>query len=220
MGKRHVAMMLNDVCSNLVAGAEILSELLHDTESPQPHLDAMAAAEYRCNERIQKLLLVVSRSYFLPLSREDLHILVSRLGDVGKSTRECSNSVLIYKMTDVSTTATQLADTFLQQVNGLAAAVSLLGHGSQGLKHCSEVKRLESSARDIAAGVDGELLITAEDPIILIKMRDLFRALEHTTHSARLAADWIEAVTLKRGAWSRIIWSNSQWTTRIAKDKS
>lgn len=200
MAKRRVAMMLNDVCSNLVVGAEILSGLLHDTECPQPRLDAVTAVERQCNHTIHELLLVLSRSYLLPLSREDLHTLVSRLRDVGKSVRKCSNRVSVCKMTEVSPTAARLGDTFLQQVNGLASAVGVLGHGSQPLRHCSEVKRLESFAREVAASGFAELLLTTDDLINLIKMKDLFRTLELSTYSAKVAADWIEAVTLKRGA--------------------
>ena len=200
MAHRRVAVLLDDVCSDLIAGAQILSELLHDTKCPQPQLAAMTAVEQHRNETMPELLLVLSRSYFLPLSREDLHTLVSRLGDIGKSMRKCSNRVSMCKMTDVPPTAQRLADILLQQVNGLATAVTELGHDSRALKHCSEVKTLESSARDIAAGGFAELLLTMEDPITLIKVKDLFRTLELATYSAKLAADWIEAVTLKRGA--------------------
>ena len=200
MEKRRVAIMLNDVCSNLVVGAKILSELLHDTGCPQPHIDALNPVEQQRNETIHELLRVLSRSYFFPLSREDVHTLVSRLGDVGKTTRKCANRVSIYKVTELSGAATRLSDIFLQQVNGLATAVGELGHGSCSLKHCSEVKELGFSARDMAAGALGELFLTRVDPFILIKTRDLFRTLELAADSAKLAADWIEAITLKRGA--------------------
>lgn len=195
-----MAVMLNDVCSNLVVRAKILSDLLRDAGCPQPYMDALTPIEQQCNETIHELLLALSRSYFLPLSREDTHTLVSRLGDVGKTTRKCANRVSIYKMTEVSGAATRLSDTFLQQVNGLATAVGELGHGSSSLKHCSDVKGLESSARDIAVAALGELFLTRVDPFTLIKTNDLFRTLELAAHSAKLAADWIEAVTLKRGA--------------------
>ena len=200
MEKHRVAIMLNDVCSNLVVGAKILSELLHDAGCPQPHINALTPIEQQRNETIREFLQVLSRSYFLPLSREDMHTLVSRLGDVGKTTWKCANRVSIYKMTEVSGAATRLSDIFLQQVNGLATAVGELGHSSCSLKHCSEVKELESSAREMAAGALGELLLTRVDPFTLIKTKDLFQTLELAAHSAKMAADWIEAVTLKRGA--------------------
>lgn len=201
MKKRRVAVMLNDVCSDLIVGAGILAELLQGTECLRPNIiDVLTAVEKQCNETIDEFLIVVSRSYFLPLSREDLHTLVSRLRAVGKTTWKCANRVSIYKTAGVSSTAIRLSSVFLQQVNGLATAVGALGHGTMPLKHCSDVKELECSAREIAAGALGELLLTTEDPITLIKRKDLLRTLELTTCSAKLAADWIEAVTLKRGA--------------------
>lgn len=194
-----MAVMLDDVCSDLVIGAKILSELLHNAGCPQPHIDALTPIKQQCNETIHELLLVLSQSYFLPLSREDVHTLVSRLGYVGKTTWKCASRVSLYKMTQVPGAATRLSDTFLKQVNGLATAVGELGHGSSSLKHCSEVKGLESSARDIATGALGELFLTRVDPFTLIKTKDLFQTLELAAHSAKLAAEWIEAVTLKRG---------------------
>jgi len=65
------------------------------------------------------------------------------------------------------------------------------------LLHCVEINRLENEADQVSRGAIGELFEHENDPINLIKIKELIEVLETATDKAEDAADVLETVALK-----------------------
>lgn len=192
--------MLQEVCGQLVLGADLLGQIFRDAERAEDRVQHLKEVEQRCDETVHEIVRALDRSYFSFVNREDWHALASRLDDVLDFIHRSADRLLLYRITSVPAAALELSDIILEQSRELSAAVADLPNESEPLIHCDSVKRLRTDAGRIVVRAVGELFSDSRHAITVIKLKDLYGGLESATDSARRAADLIEGVALKRGA--------------------
>jgi predicted phosphate transport protein (TIGR00153 family) len=191
--------MFAEIATNLVEGAQALSDLLHDY-----HYDQLPAAvekikeiEHRGDDMTHRLLIKLNQTFITPFDREDIHLLASALDDVLDFINGASDRLLTYKITQPSPSAQVLAGIILKQTEELKKAVSQLNKNHHLLEHCVEVNRLENEADQVCREAIGRLFDGEYDPITLIKLKELLEILEDASDRAEDAANVLESVVLK-----------------------
>ena len=84
----------------------------------------------------------------------------------------------------------------VEQSEELAQGVSLLEKNKLVLEHCVEVHRLENEADRLSRKLSQIFSMMGEDPIQLIKIKELYEVLETATDKAE-TSHVLEAVALK-----------------------
>jgi predicted phosphate transport protein (TIGR00153 family) len=186
-----------EMTENLTVGARQLRDLLQDYSDVAARVQKIKSTEHRGDEITHALLVKLNSSFITPFDREDIHSLASSLDDVLDYINAAASRMIIYKITHPPAEAAQLASLVLRQSEELAKALPHLEKGDGVLEYCVEINRLENEADAIARAAIGRLFETEDNPIQLIKHKELIEVLEMATDKAEDAANVLETVVLK-----------------------
>ena len=191
--------MFEEIASNVVAGAQTLSDLLqnYDYQHMPQVIERLKQIEQHGDEMTHRLLVKLNQTFITPFDREDIHLLTSSLDDVLDFIYAAGSRLLNYKIEQPSPSAKVLAGIVLKQAEELKKAVSLLNKNGHLLAHCVEVNRLENEADQVSREAIGRLFENSPDPITLIKLKELLEVLENASDRAEDVADVLETVVLK-----------------------
>ncbi len=121
--------MFAEVADNLVAGAKVLSDCLHqyDYEKLPAVVEKIKQIEHHGDDMTHRILIKLNQTFITPFDREDIHLLASSLDDVLDFINGASDRLLTYKITQPSPSAKILAAIVLKQAEELGKAVAMLG---------------------------------------------------------------------------------------------
>ncbi len=193
--------MFAEIASNVVEGAQVLSDLLHNWnyEQAPAFVQKIKEIEHRGDDMTHRVMIKLNQTFITPFDREDIHLLASSLDDVLDFVFSASDRLLTYKITQPSPSAKILAGIILKQAEELKKAVALLNKDHHLLEHCVEVNRLENEADQVSREAIGRLFDGGYDPITLIKLKELLEILEEASDKAEDVANLLEAIVLKNG---------------------
>jgi len=189
--------MFYDMASNLTDGAKLLKAILEDMKDVESRVEQLKTIEHRGDEMTHDILTRLNQTFITPFDREDIHKLASSLDDVLDFVHAAGERLVMYKITEFTPSAPQLADVIIRQGEQLCKAVSHLEKKNNVLQYCVEINRLENEADRIASVALGQLFETETNPIALIKKKELYEVLETATDKAEDAANVIESVVVK-----------------------
>ena len=183
---------------NVVVGAKALQQMLsHYTGVPE-QVQTVKAIEHEGDEITHGLLTKLNQTFITPFDREDIHKLTSSIDDVLDFVHAAGERLVMYKITDFTPSAPQLADVIVRQSEQLCQAVAHPERKNNNvLQYCVEINRLENEADRISRAAIAQLFEIETNPITLIKKKELYEVLETATDKAEDAANVIESVVVK-----------------------
>ncbi len=189
--------MFAQMSSNLVLGANEITELLREFKDTPSHVKRIKEIEHAGDEITHAVFVKLNSTFITPFDREDIHTLASSLDDVLDFINAAADRIMLYKITTAPPAAYEIAKIIVQQAEALGRAVGNLEKLKDVLPHCVEVNRLENEADRLCREAIGRLFDSEKDPIALIKIKELLEVLETATDKAEDAANVLETVVLK-----------------------
>lgn len=189
--------LLAELSTSLNAGAILLRSILENPHDLTKRVERMQEIEHAGDRVTHAIIAKLNQTFITPFDREDIHRLTSSLDDVLDFVNAAAVRLVMYKISDPSPAAAELAGIIVLQAQELASGVSLLEKNNGVLKHCDEVNRLEDEADHVSRKAIAALFEDEKDPIQLIKMKELYEVLETATDKAEDAANVLEAIVLK-----------------------
>jgi len=186
-----------ELSTHMNEGARLLRSIMEDPHDLETRVEQMQAIEHRGDKAIHAIMTKLNQSFITPFDREDIHHLASSLDDVLDFMNTAATRLVMYKITQPTAAAAELAGILVLQSEELARGVSLLEKNGKVMQHCDEVNRLEDEADKVSRKAIGALFEYEKDPIQLIKMKELYEVLENATDKAEDAANVLEAIVLK-----------------------
>jgi predicted phosphate transport protein (TIGR00153 family) len=168
---------------NVRTRAARIKEIEHETD----------VITHACVERLHK-------TFITPFDRDDIHRLITRMDDVMDYIDSAAIAVMLYELTDMTPPVRELADVLVRSTESVAVAVSGLKNVKQSkaiLDACIEVNRLENEGDEILRGALAELFRGAKDPLLVLKWKEVYEALENATDRCEDVANVIEGVVLE-----------------------
>ena len=144
------------------------------------------------------LIQLLNTQYITPFEREDIYQLTTVLDDVVDLIEEASALLELYGIESPTRQA-------IDQCHILVAAVEQLAHALSNLKGLkgveaplAEVKRLEDEGDRIVRAAIADLFRESRiDPLIVIRWKDIFEALEDALDACERAANVIGNIAVK-----------------------
>jgi len=190
--------MFAEVSANLILGARLMVEMLHDFQDIPARVQKLKDIEHRGDEMTHAIITKLNQTFITPFDREDIHKLASSLDDVLDFLNSAGDRLVLYKIHSAPPEAEKLAELVVRQCEELHQAVkNLEKHNPVVLQHCVEINRLENEADTVSRRAIGRLFEQEHDPITLIKFKELYEVLETATDKAEDAANVLESVVLK-----------------------
>ncbi len=157
-------------------------------------------AEERGDTITHETVKRLHENWITPLDRYDIHGLISRLDDVLDLIESAAERVVLFHVHRAPPEAGQLAAILVLACEALAQAVALLptmARSSEILALCVEINRLENEADHIHRKALADLFETGNDPLMVMKWRDIFDSLESATDRCEDVANIVEGVVLE-----------------------
>ncbi len=200
---RFFDLFVDDV-ANVLGGARLLEAMLRTFEGmlrtydePEARAAEIRATEHRGDEISHDIGHRLEATFVTPFDREDIYALISGLDDILDLVEEVADTFVLYRIAAPTATAVDQAAIIVKQVELLHEALAHL-QGFKGLdRYWIEVHRLENEGDRIVRAAIASLFEDEEDPINLVKWKDVYGLLEDTIDKAEDVANIIERITIK-----------------------
>jgi predicted phosphate transport protein (TIGR00153 family) len=178
------------------------SRLLAEGLRSGPHRRAEVAGqianlEHRGDEVIHEIVQRLNQTFLTPLDPEDIHNLSSSLDDVLDWLEETAHRLVAYKVDPIPPVAVTAADIIERCAVVLTRAFEALPKNQNINEHSIEVNRLENEVDVMLRDAVGNLFQSTEDPIYLIKLKEIYDSLEETADRCEDVADVLQNVVVK-----------------------
>jgi len=159
--------------------------------------EAESAGDRLTHDTVKRL----HETWITPLDRYDIHGLISKLDDVLDLIEAVAERVVLFEITEVRPQAIELTRVLLKSCQDMHRAMSLFptlaSKSKELLEICVEINRLENEADAINRRAIAELFHNGNDPIMVMKWRDIFDNLESATDRCEDVANIVEGVVLE-----------------------
>jgi len=190
--ERHAALTVEGAkeMKRLVQGGQNIGWLAARIKELEHETDVIT---HSCVERLH-------RTFITPFDRDDIHRLITRMDDVMDFIESASERLALYELEQMTQEVQDLARVLVRATEAVATAVAGLAdlkHSQAILDACIEVNRLENEADEILRNAVAKLFRQATNPLLVMKWKEVYEALEEATDRCEDVANIIEGVVLE-----------------------
>lgn len=194
--------LFEDVAANLVEMGQVLVELVEtkDLSVRKDKVHLIERLEHKNDDYTHRIFVELGQNFITPFDREDIHYLASTLDDVADYIHGSAKRIDIYKVNEMNDSIRKLADLINQGVKELARAIPEMRTMSNMrviTDACVKINSLENHADDIYDRAIADLFEQESNAVELIKMREIYQALEIATDKCEDSANVIETIIIK-----------------------
>lgn len=198
---KFLAIFVQDV-ENLAAAGQSLVQLLGAPEGADRSrlVKEIEDFEHRGDEFTHTIFRELGLTFITPLDREDIAGLASALDDILDNIDRAATCSELYHMRNFDEPMRDLGDIIARSIGELRRAIPLLKdlRNAESIREaCVRVNAYENQADGIFHRALARLFQEEQDPIQLIKRRELLAMLEAATDRCEDAAVMIENVLVK-----------------------
>jgi uncharacterized protein len=189
-----------DHAKQTTQAAKLLIEMLEHLDRREALANEIKLLEHRGDQITRDTVHALHNTWITPLDREEIHGLITRLDDVLDFIEAASDRIALYEISEVRPEAIDLAKTLLASAQEIEKAVSMLSNIKDAkpiLALCIEINTHEHDADQIFRRALARLFNEKNDPLEVMKWRDILDALETATDRAEDVANIIEGIVLE-----------------------
>ncbi len=184
--------------ANAVEISRLLVELLEGF--PDGGADLIVRIKEREHEGdhlTHEVVDLLNRTFVTPFDRDDMYRLAGALDDICDHVDEAADNLGTYGAERVPEKARAQADVILRAARNLDEAIGQLEGFRDSRAQLIELRRLEDEGDRLVRDAIGELFTSEEDPIAIIRWKDIHERLEEAVDALEHAADVLEAILVK-----------------------
>ncbi|KYF75728.1 Pit accessory protein [Sorangium cellulosum] len=191
---------LADHAQRSVAASELLLEMLDRLDDAQAFAKKISDLEDEADKITHGCLAALHQTWITPLDREEIHALITRLDDVLDCIEAASVRLVLFEIDSPLPEARQLAQAVVESCTVMSSAVQALRDIKRQpnlLELCVEINKLENKADGHYRAALAALFRKGNDPLLVMKWRDIYDLLENATDRCEDVANIIEGIVLE-----------------------
>jgi hypothetical protein len=178
--------------------AKALNEMMADQSGEyEHHVARIKTIEHQADELSHNILNKLNKSFITPFDREDIYALATKLDDVIDGIDDAARTMLMYDVHASTNHSRHFAQIILSLATELEGIVAVLEKPHGVTPRFIEVRRLENEGDDLFHTAIGELFHSGNDPLTIIKWKNIYEKLEDTVDKYQDVAGVIESVIIK-----------------------
>ena len=180
-----VLLISNYEKNNITQKASVIKELEHEGD-----------------RLTHELFTMISSTFVTPLDREDISGLASSIDEVLDFTDGVADRFLLFKINKPAPYMLELSKILLlasQQISQILVMLRKINNSHTLMEFCNTIKKYEHEADGIYRNAIAELFETNDNPIEVIKLKEIYENLEESLDKCQDVADIVEDITLKYG---------------------
>lgn len=196
---KEILSILNDLACKAEEAAKLLTDLFANFEKLNENHSKIKTLEREADQLTHSIFEELNKTFITPLDREDISRIASKTDDIIDYIEGISGRIVNFKIDSsppyMLEIAKELHDS-TKEINFMITRLNNLKADKSIIEHCRKISEMEHHADDIYRKAVGELFETT-DIINIIKMKDIYEALEHASDRCLDVADSIEDIVLK-----------------------
>ena len=184
--------------ANAVEISRLLVELLDRFPEQNGELiRQIKEREHEGDHLTHEVVNQLNRTFVTPFDRDDMYRLAGAIDDVCDHVDEAADNLGTYGVDRVPEKAVDQARVIHQAARNLDEAVQRLDGFKDSQAQLIELRRLEDEGDRLVRDAVGDLFKNVEDPIAIIRWKDIHERLEEACDALENAADVLEAILVK-----------------------
>ncbi|MGV8176656.1 MAG: DUF47 domain-containing protein [Candidatus Bilamarchaeaceae archaeon] len=195
--------LLMQLANTAHATSEVFTRFISEYEGLDDRQRAAMLGQIGRHEKegdaiVRKISDELFKHFITPIDREDIHAIASELDDEIDIMEEVAKKMQYYRLETVPEAMKEQARISLRQIGKIREAVEGFENGAGISDDCKEVCGLEDKADALYEMAMTELFSNKEiDPILLIKLKDIYDELEDLTDLNQKLAIVLEGIMIK-----------------------
>jgi hypothetical protein len=194
--------MFNKQAINVHHAAKYFNELVSNGHFNEDTVARMHRLEQEGDILSHEIANVLNQTFITPFDREDIFLLSNNLDNVVDAIDAITKRMGLYKLTEPDVHMKQFAVAIEQACCALHDIVKNLHNTKSRTRindHCLEIKRIENLGDQLRETAIAELFEKTNDPIKIIKWKEMYEAAESTIDTIDHASKSIQSILVKQG---------------------
>ncbi|HTN52078.1 MAG TPA: DUF47 family protein [Anaeromyxobacter sp.] len=187
--------------ATVVEGAKLLMDLLENFTDVPRKCQGIKDVEHRADDITHRAFARLHTQFITPFDRAEIHRLLSRIDDVLDLADAAAERLGLYDIDSVLPEARDLAAVLVAQSQKMEEAVKGLRNMKRDpqaiLEACKQMNALENQADTLTRLTMAKLFKRGNDPLTVMKWKEIIDLIEDATDRAEDVANVIEGVVLE-----------------------
>ena len=196
--EKEILVTLDNLAKKSVQISEELVIMLTDLKNAECH-KKIHAIETEADKLVRDIFSELNRTFITPLDREDMQRVASKIDDTIDHIDGIAARLETYKITTAPPYALDMANELVKatkEVELMTAKLRNIKNPSSMIEHCRNTSAIEHKVDDLYSAAITKLF-ESNDPIEIIKLKDIYEKLESASDRCVDVADVVEDIVLK-----------------------
>jgi predicted phosphate transport protein (TIGR00153 family) len=196
--KHEFFELFTQASANVVRIAALLDDLLQRFPDESGDLIAQIKEREHEGDRLTtELVGLVNRTFVTPFDRDDITNLANAIDDICDHVDDASANLELYDVRRIPERAREQADVIKRAAAKLDETVRCIDGFRDATRELRELRNLEDEGDRLVRQAVAELFRSGQDPVSIIRWKDIHEQLEDGIDSFQHAADVLEAIFVK-----------------------
>ena len=199
---KEITGILEEQAANLVKATSALVDFMSNYKMDgEASYKVIKDLEHEGDQITHKLFTILDKTFVTPLDPEDISKLTSAIDEVLDATEGVANRFVLFKIQEPTPHMLELAKVLLsasQEVKLLITRIRNLNSANDLIEHSKNIVNYEHQADTVYRTAIAELFET-NNPIEIIKLKEIYETLEGALDRCADVADVVEDIALKYG---------------------
>jgi predicted phosphate transport protein (TIGR00153 family) len=182
---------------HLVAGAELLAEMLGEGNDREVIAQKMRDAEHAADETTHDIVRRVNTTFVTPFDREDIYALASELDDVMDFMEEAVDLTLLYEVVKLPKELANQVEVIQRCAELTAESMPRLRTMQDLEEYWIEINRLENLGDKSYRRILAKLFSGKYEALEVLKLKDIVDSLEDAIDAFESVANIVEQIAVK-----------------------
>ena len=196
--EKEILVTLDNLAKKSVQISEELVIMLTDLKINECH-KKIHAIETEADKLVRDIFSELNRTFITPLDREDMQRVASKIDDTIDHIDGIAARLQSYKITTAPPYALDMANELVKatkEVELMTAKLRNIKNPSSMIEHCRKTSEIEHKVDDLYSDAITKLF-ESNDPIEIIKLKDIYEKMESASDRCVDVADVVEDIVLK-----------------------
>jgi len=197
--KQDFFELFDKVAANISHAATLLVTIMEHFTNLDNWANEVHELEENGDLLTHDILKKLNKTNITPIDREDIHALASTLDDILDFIWGIAARLAVFKMKESTKEAVIMSKELLTTAELVHKAIKKLKEKnySHMLEYCIEINKLENKMDRVFRDALGHLFDEIEDPILVIKWKEIYEHLENASDKCEDVADILESIAIK-----------------------
>jgi len=197
--KQDFFELFDKVAANISHAATLLVTIMEHFTNLDNWANEVHELEENGDLLTHDILKKLNKTNITPIDREDIHALASTLDDILDFIWGIAARLAVFKMKESTKEAVIMSKELLTTAELVHKAIKKLKEKnySHMQEYCIEINKLENKMDRVFRDALGHLFDEIEDPILVIKWKEIYEHLENASDKCEDVADILESIAIK-----------------------